>query len=192
VTAPGHGGDAVSGGGTTALRGALLVGVAVVLGVILLGRGLDSGVVPSSSNGDDAAGADGGDGEGGDGGTTASTTTTTSLPPPRNPAEVKVWAINGSGLSGVAGAATDKAVAAGYATASASDAPEGQDVPATVIYYLEGFQSDAIAVATVIGVAPTAQNVQPLPQPLPPAIPSGDLQGSNVIVVLGPDAPPAG
>jgi hypothetical protein len=49
------------------------------------------------------------------------------------------------------------------------------------VYYTEGFQAEAQAVAASLG-AP-AEAVQPMPTPPPVA----DIQGAQVLVVLGPD-----
>ena len=192
MTAPGgrrQGGEGVAGGGTAALRGALLIGVAVVLGVVLLGKGLDNGIIPSSDDTpsqreDDEDGSDGA-AAGGD----EESTTTTTLAVARPAPEVKVLVLNGSGAAGVAGAGTDKAAAAGYQTAPAANVPEGQNVTASIIYFLEGYEADAQAVAGVLGVPLTETTIQPLPTPLPPSIPEGDIKGAHVVAVLGLDAP---
>jgi hypothetical protein len=168
----------VTGGGTAALRGAVLIAVAVVVGVVLLGQGLDSGFVSSSNDDGDTATTQGNDNGGDDEGTT-----TTAAPGPRPAAQVTTWVLNGSGLQGVAGTNTDLLIAAGYATVPAANA--AQDVPATIVYYAAGYEADAVAVTQVLGVASTA--AQALPTPAPPAVPNGDIKGATVIIVLGPD-----
>ncbi len=180
------GGDATTGAGSAALRGALLIGLAVVLGVILLGKGFDDGVVASGS--DDDGAETGADDEGPDDPVTEQTTTTTVAARP--PSEVLVFALNGFGGAGVAGAATDQLNAATYQTVPAADVPADQRVQASVVYFARGFEADAVGVATTLGLAPTT--VMALPVPAPAQVPGGDVKGATVIVVLGPDyAPPA-
>lgn len=193
MTAPRrHGTDPVGGGGSAALRGALLIGLAVALGVILLGQSFDDGIV--APNGDAAAddpGDDGADDDGGEGSVSDETTpdqTTTSTVPARSPADVRVYALNGFGGSGVAGAATTQLGAAMYVTVPADNVPGDQQVQASAVYFTPGFDADAVAVATVLGLAATVPT--PLPTPLPPQVPGGDVKGANVVVVLGPDYAP--
>ena len=78
-------------------------------------------------------------------------------------------------------ATTDKIKAKGYKTLEAGNAAP---VDKTVVYYTEGFQADANAVAGVLGLAPTSVSAAP-------ANPPAGSTGANVIVVLGKDTPPA-
>lgn len=158
--------------GGAVVRGAALVAVAVLIGVLLLARGLD---------GDDLVPASDGDGDeqtvGTSPGGTSSTTATTATAGPRTPGEVRVLVANGSGVAGAAGRRTDELAAAGYATLEPANAAP---VPTTQVLFAEGYEADAAAVATAVGAAPGA--VQPLPDP-PPVDPAD----ANVVVVLGPD-----
>lgn len=188
MTAPrrhGRGVDGVAGAGSAALRGALLIGLAVVLGIILLGKGFDGGLAASGS--DDDTELDTGD-AGEDDPVTERTTTTVVAA--RSPSEVLVFALNGFGGAGVAGAATEQLTAATYQTVPAADVPADQRVEASVVYFTPGFDADALAVATTLGLPPTT--VMALPAPTPLQIPDGDTKGATVIAVLGPDySPPA-
>lgn len=161
-----------SAGGAIA-RGALLVAVAVLIGVLLLARGLDSGDLVASGRDDDGGEQTEGTSPGG----TASSTTSTSAAAVRPPSEVRVLVANGSGVPGVAGQRSDALGAAGYVTLEPANAAP---TPTTQVLFVEGFQSEASAVATALGFAPTA--VQPLPDP-PPV----DPLDANVVVVLGQD-----
>lgn len=160
--------------GGAVVRGAALVAVAVLIGALLLARGLDEGELVSA---DDGGSEDGGEQTDGTtpGGTAVSTTTT--QPPPRAPADVRILVANGSGVPGAAGRRTDELATAGYTTLEPANAAPA---PATAIYYAEGFQAEATAVGTALGAAAGA--VQPLPEP-PPV----DPLDANVVVVLGPD-----
>jgi hypothetical protein len=166
--------------GGAAGRGLLLIAIAVIVGVLLLRNGFDD-------NGGSASApvTDGGSTE-----TTVSTNTTaagggstdstaaTTAPSVRPPNQVKVFVANGAGIQGAAGKAADTLKAAGY-VAVAGNSPNR--VQTTTVYYTEGFQAEAQAVAASLG-AP-AEAVQPMPTPPPVA----DIQGAQVLVVLGPD-----
>ena len=139
VTAPKRSGGATPAGPSAVLRGAVLVAIAVVLGLALLAKGFpESGGKPSGSS---------------DGETTTtagdSTTSSTAAALPHQPAEVKILVLNGSGLVGVAGQATDILNGKGYTTIPPANAPA--KVPATVVYYTEGYQADAEAIAAALG-----------------------------------------
>jgi LytR cell envelope-related transcriptional attenuator len=165
--------------GGAAGRGLLLIAVAVIVGVLLLRNGFDdtggASSAPTTSGGGavtsvspDTTAVDG---------STDSTepTTPTSVRPPN---QVKVFVANAAGVQGAAGRASDTLKAAGY-VAVAGNSPTRVDT--TTIYYTEGFQGEANAVAAALGAPPTS--VQPMPTPPPVA----DIQGAQVLVVLGPD-----
>lgn len=156
-------------------KGAILVVVALLIGFALL-RDDDAGTAQAAVGAADQPAADTGAGDG-DGTDTSSTTTSTTAAP-RAPADVKVLVANGSDVDGAAGAQTDALEALGYVAAN----PTNTDpVPATVIYYTVGYQAEAEALAAAIGAPPTS--VTPLPTPAP----VGDMQLSNLLVVVGPD-----
>lgn len=169
--------------GVTA-RGAALVVVAVLAGVVLLATGLDSGFLPSSSETpSERADRPADDGDGDDGTTTDPSTTSTVPPTTHVPAQVRVIVLNAGGPAGSAGTSSTALSAAGYVTL---DAGNTDDAPASVVYAVPGFEADAAAVAAVLGIAAPPQ---PLPEPPPPGTPAGQV---DVVVVLGPDfTPPA-
>ena len=155
--------------GSAAARGGVLVAVAVVIGLIILAVGFDGGddtATGSTDSGDSnatttaptttAPGEEGeegdetpttsaGEGEGEEGGST----TLAPTPSTRPPGEVKVAVGNGVGEPGLAGIAQEKLTSAGYVTdaSNASTLP----TPETAIYYVDGYASDAAAVAAVLG-----------------------------------------
>lgn len=178
--------EAAGPGGATA-RGALLITAAVVVGVVLLGKGFDDGVLPSTSEtpSEQAAnGDDGGTEEGGEGGETTGTTEP-ATPTTHAAAEVRVQVLNSTGPSGSAGAATEALSATGYVTLAAANAAD-RTAPATAVYAAAGYEGDAQAIATQLGIAAAPQ---PMPAPPPPPAPAD----AHVVVVLGPDfTPPAG
>lgn len=169
------------------VRGLLLIGIAVLIGLLFLSKGFDNGGVdidtaglPSSETTIPSGVGSGtsdttGDIIAGTGGETP----TTAVPP----ASLLVYVANGSGVAGAAGVATTELQTAGY---SAAIPPEGSapTTPTTIVYYYQdattNYQGDAQAVAAVLGAQPTA--VQPLP-----ADPGFDIKNATVVVWLGPD-----
>jgi hypothetical protein len=169
-------------------RGAALVVVAVLVGLFLLRNGLDTSEVVTASrddssadSGDDTDATDEGDDGATDEGTDEGTDTTEdTTPASRPPAEVPVIVLNGSGVSGAAGAYSDTLGGLGYQLTDADGANANANVPTTQILYAEGFEQEAIAVAAAIG-APSLVPA-PLTEPSP-----GEIAGASVVVVLGPD-----
>jgi hypothetical protein len=158
------------------------LGAAVLLGVVLLGKGIDTGFLPDGGGN----GSTGGQTGGGTGTTVTGETTPDGTAVTRPPGEVTVWVLNGGGPTGTATNGTQVVANAGYATVPADNAP--QDVPQSIIYYVEGYQADAAAVAGMLGFP--IERVVALPNP--PPVPNGDIQGANIVAVLGPDFQPTG
>jgi hypothetical protein len=159
-------------------RGIVLLAAAVVLGLFLL-RAIDD-----SSSSDDIATATtdttAANGEATD--TTAAEDggETTTTAPPRQPAEIVVRVANVSGVSGAAGAKTEQLAAAGYQTVEATNGPEGQQLDATQVLFVDGFEGEARALAEQLG-AP-ADGVAAMP-----AQPPADPGGAQLVVLLGTD-----
>lgn len=154
-------------------RGAALVVAAVLVGLFLLRNGLDTSEVVTASKDDGAAAAD----DGGDEGDGAETTETTVAV--RTPAEVTVIVLNGTTVNGAAGKYSTALASAGYQMLEAGDAPT--KVPASQVYFTEGFEAEAAAVALAIG-APATLTPAVLPTP-----PPGEVGAANVVVVIGTD-----
>jgi LytR cell envelope-related transcriptional attenuator len=159
----------------SAARGAALIGIAVIIGVVLL-QLIDDGTGGPIGDGGAAS-------AGGATGTTtttttvaagSSTTTTTSAAPVKPPAEVAVIVLNGSGRPGAAGAETSTIKAKGYQTLTAMDAPQRAG---NIVYFKPGFDRECTTVATSVDGAP---KIEPIPTP-PPAN-SGD---ASCVVILG-------
>jgi hypothetical protein len=157
-------------------RGAALVVVAVLLGLVLLRNGLDTSEVVTSSRGDDSSeeASDKGTDEGTDEGTTETTEA-----PARTPAEVTAIVLNGTSVNGAAGKYSTALQSAGYQMLEAGDAPT--KIPTTQVYFTEGFEREAAAVAVAIGAPAT---VTPAALPTPPP---GEVGAANVVVVVGAD-----
>src|SRR4051794_26183602 len=160
--------------GTTALRGAALLAVAVVLGIILLQASDDNdpfntpvvaGRSTQSTNRDTS--------------TTrppASTTTTVAL---RAAAQVKVLAANGTTTKGLAGRFKDRLSAAGYNALAPTDASKKPQA-VSVVYFATGYEGEARVIAQLLKVP----DVKLMPQPPPVA----SLQGANILVMVGTDS----
>lgn len=156
-----------------------MLAVAVVLGFLLLGGTDEIGLSTTSQSSSNES-------------TTTTEFTapeqqqapTTAQPPAgstsvKPPGEVKVVVLNGSGglAKGVAGASTEKLQGLGYQTIDPGNA-EAREV--TVVLFAEGFQPDAEAIKTALGVSGTVELLEDPPSP--------EAAGANVIVLLGQDA----
>ncbi len=171
-------------GSNAGVRGALLLGVAVIIGIVLLQQfdgGIDTGggaTVSATSVPRAAA-------------TTTSTTrrvglttvplATTTTAKPRAKSEVKVLVANGAGIRGLGAATTTALKALGYATATPTDTTGG-NVEKTSIQYADGYEAEAREVAAALSQPATVVARMSSP-PVAPA----DLDDSKVVVILGLD-----
>lgn len=153
-------------------RGAALVVVAVLLGLLLLRNGLDTSEVVTAKVDDSGSdsGSDTTDDTGGD------TTTTVPL---KAPAEVTVIVLNGTSVGGAAGKYSTAIGSAGYQMIEAGDA--ATKIPATQVFFAPGYELEAAAVALAAG-APATLTPAALPTP-----PPGEVGAANVVVVIGTD-----
>jgi len=119
-----------------------------------------------------------------DGTETGSTTSTLALSEgsvARPPQEVEVLVLNATDRKGIAAQASELLQTSNYNTAPAGNATiSGMG---SVIYYMEGYRADAIAIAEVF-----TDGLDGLVQPYDLSNPPTDeIGGANVIVVLGVD-----
>jgi hypothetical protein len=173
-------------------RGLAVLAVAVVVGLLLLWNAGDGGSGASL----EATGPDGtpstidisGLDDEPDDVTTTTTpddTTTSSVAETgdtRPPSEVKVLVLNGGGPAGTAAAATESIGEKGYVMQTATNATS--QLATTIVYFADGYQADAEAVAAVLGKSPDVV------EPMPSTSPGPGAESSNVVVVLGRDTPP--
>src|SRR3954447_24488974 len=157
----------------SAARGALLIGVAVIIGIVLL-QVIDDGTSgPIGDGGSVSAGgttnttAANGDGA-------SSTTTTTAPTPVKPPAEVAVLVLNGSGRPGAATAQSNALKAKGYQTLTPADTAERQG---NIVYFNPGSDRECTTVATNVDGAP---KVEPVPSPAPTG-----SETASCVVILG-------
>jgi hypothetical protein len=152
-----------------AARGAGLLVVAVVLGIILL----------HSGSGDPYTRALRTTATAGTSVTTVPVATTLTVPL-RAPADVKVLPANGTGTAGAAGRTGDKLKAAGYNVFAATNTSK-QPVSSSAVYFKPGLEREARVIATLLALPDST--VQPMPAP--PPVP--DPKDADVVVVVGPD-----
>jgi hypothetical protein len=93
------------------------------------------------------------------------------------PANVTVLVANGSGTTGIAGTNAETLTSRGYTNVETTNAPT---TSTTRVYYAEGAQADAQAVATSLGFDQSTVAALPSPPPVP-------LAGATVLVVIGSD-----
>jgi hypothetical protein len=157
--------------GGAALRGAGLLAVAVILGIILLRNG-------------------GGDPYGKAVRTIASLppevtvphpTATTITVPVRTPAQIKVLPANGTNTAGAGTTIFTRLKQAQYNVLAATNTTTQGSATASVVYYNPDFEREARVVAQLLGLPDSA--VQPMPTPPPVA----DTRGADIVVVVGPD-----
>ena len=159
------------------LRGALLLAIAVILGVTLLNT-FDDGKDPFAQSLLAA---------GGKATTTTTvappevtTTTTAAAPTLRAPADVKVLPANGTGVNKFGARVGDELKKSGFNVLSAVDSTT-KGVATSVVYSTAGYEADAVDVAAKLGLPPTAV------QAIAPPVKAVELRGANVIVVAGAD-----
>lgn len=159
-------------GSNAAVRGGVLVGLAVILGIILLNVVDDGSSGPVGDSDADAAPATtttvGGD-------TTDSTDPTTA--PTNPPSAIQVRVYNASAPVGAAATKTDELRSAGYQTLSAADTGPRDN---TVVYCSPEFADDAEPLAVAVGGGAVVDNAL---DPLPVA-----AEEANCVVILGPPA----
>jgi len=198
--------------GGAAARGAMLIAVALIIGLVLMAFALDdpqseitsggsstnssddasdSGSDDTSDSSDDSDSDDTGDTSNGDT-DVASTQAPATIPDVvesegvHPPSEVNVLVANGTGGKGVAGAVADKLKTRGY-IANASNAPS---TAAAIIYYRVGYADDAREVASILGAPPDI--ITPAPGDgtiavAAEAVSDGRLSDANVVVIVGAD-----
>jgi hypothetical protein len=150
-------------------RGVLLLGLAVIIGVVLLNAtqaappGANLTSKRSSSHGSVTT-------------TTAVTTTTLAL---RAPKDVKVVVANASGIKGAAGKVSDLLKPPGYNVLSPTNAsPNSKE---SSVYFAATFEREAAGVAQLLQLPSTTLKAMPTPAPI------ADLRGAQVLVIVGTD-----
>jgi hypothetical protein len=172
---PSGNGDLVRGAGTSAIKGAVLIGVAIIGGIFLLQR-----VDDSKANSSAAASSTP---------TTVNPPATTTPPttvtspttvagPVVQPGQLRVLVLNGSGITGRARAMSGKLEQAGYTNQPQANTWTGHVQPGNTVMCKSGLSREAAALSQQTALQ--GSRVVPIPSPPPPA-------DSNVqcIVVVG-------
>lgn len=160
-----------------AFRGIVLVGIAVVIGLILLGSGLDDTVSTarsddsSSSNADDDS-SSGEDTDGDD-----------AVESPLDPSQINVIVANGAGVDGAAATISAQLTSLGYVPLPPTDTTvESTETPLDTVFYATSPNTEAHAQKVAEDLALPASAVQPYPgRDIAPA----DMGLAQVLVVLG-------
>jgi hypothetical protein len=163
----------------------LAMALSLVFGARALFRTVNGGLVDSSKPAEEVAAVDDEEdqtGQEADDTTDGSTTTTaqqttTAVTTVHVPSEVLVRVGNGARRGGIASAGTSIVEQAGYPTLSPKNAPSTE---ASIIYFVEGYQADAIAIARLLNVA----EAQIAMMPADPGIPQNE---ALLVVILGAD-----
>ncbi|HVF33149.1 MAG TPA: LytR C-terminal domain-containing protein [Acidimicrobiales bacterium] len=113
--------------------------------------------------------------------TTTTAATTTSAAPSRAPGQVKVRFYNGSRTAGAAVTVGDRLAAAGYTVLAPGPSP-ANPIEATTIAHREGWAAEAAAVATALGLDPSAA------RPMPPVPAVAGVGDADVVVIVAEDA----
>jgi LytR cell envelope-related transcriptional attenuator len=161
-----------------AFRGIVLVAVAVAIGLILLGSGLDdtsstARVDASDSSGDDNGSSDDPDDGSGD----------DAVGSPLSPSEINVIVANGAGVEGAAATISATLTDLGYVPLPATNTVvPTSETPLDTVYYATSpnTQAQAEQVAEDLGISPSAVLAYPGQETAP--APMGLAQ---VLVVLG-------
>ena len=183
-----------AGGLDANARGILVLVAAVVVGFLLLlstgGSGADSDAGSSSEPTVDVDLGDPDSDDEPDGTTPDETDVTTTTTDPDSgalqPGEISVVVLNGGGIAGAAASTTQTLADAGYQMGGAGNAAETPNVETTVVYFAEGFEAEATAVASVMGRPSDVVSA------LPDTPPGPGADSANVVVVLGQDIAPVG
>jgi LytR cell envelope-related transcriptional attenuator len=144
----------------TAARGAILVGVAVVIGIVLLqvidkGGGGGGSATPTPNNGSES-------------------TTSTTGSGGRAPADVRILVENGSGLSQAAATLANELRGKGYAIAGTGNAALQTG---TTVACVQGFEDEATALAAAVGGGATVTAF--------PATPPAGSENADCLVIKG-------
>ena len=170
----GEGSEGARGASSAALKGALLIVLAVMVGLFLLQR-VD----------DDKSTAAGGGTTKPPAATTTTvaraTTTTSTVPsaPPKSPAELQVIVLNGGAASGKAAELRSSLVSAGYTSQPPANNWEGHTQQGKTVLCKAGRQREAVALSQQTALQ--GSTIGTYPDPPPSVVPANN----DCIVVVG-------
>jgi hypothetical protein len=170
-----NGNTVARGAGFAAAKGAALIGLAVVIGVVLL-LVVDNGDVDpqngAASNGNETTTtvAESSD-------STDTTPTTSDTVPAKTPAELSVLVLNGGAPQGSAKEMSDNLRLAQYTNQLTPADWADRDQTGNVVMCKAGLDQEAAALATAVG---EGTPVEPFAEPAPPG-----SEGAECVVVVG-------
>jgi hypothetical protein len=166
--------DGGSRDGVHAGKAALVIIVAVIIGVVVLHHSPSSRTASSATTQAAAGPAT----------TVAPTTTTTT--PAIPPSSIKLQVLNGTGSGNLASHwATKLRTSPGYNTLAPDDTTSR--VAQSAIYVeTPGYLPEAYALATAVGLSPSAVNTT-IPAPASAPIPTSERSKANLVLVIGSD-----
>ena len=160
------------GAGYAAFLGAALIGVAVIIGIVLLQIGDKNDNGPASALKPNAT-------------TTSSTTSTTTVKgkptkttPQRLPNAVRLIVLNAGAVTGKATGMSDALKLKGYTNIAKANDWTGHKQTGNTVYCRAGFGREGSALAIAVGTS--AQLIIPYPTPPPPY-----SSGKDCVVVVG-------
>jgi len=168
----GASGDVVRGAGFAAAKGALLIGLAVVIGIFLLQR-IDTGNNGTTAGGSEPKTTTTKSTET----TTGHSTTTTTRQPAKTPAQVHVLVLNGGAPAGEATRQSNTLKQKGYTNQDPPNTWTSHTQQGNSALCKPGLDREAQALALAVGSGTT---VQPFPTPAPPF-----SENVDCVVVVG-------
>jgi hypothetical protein len=167
----GNGSSVAAGAGFAAAKGAGLIGLAVIIGIVLLNV-VDDGSKGSANNAKPSATTTSVSET-----TRATTSTTVDKVPAKTPAELSVLVLNGGAPQGTAKNMADDLKVKGYTNSLPPSDWSGHQQTGNVVMCKSGLDQEAAALATAVG---EGTPVQPFANPAPPG--SGN---ADCVVVVG-------
>lgn len=157
-----------------------LIATAVILGFFVLRNAWDQGVPVVATDGNDVEETSDAEDEAPDGADDADDgeATEDERPSARPPNELTVLVANTTGVGGAASDLTERLAQNGYQTLEPTNADEPRD--ATGIFFVEGFEAEAVELSEAIDSSPDRVGLLPDPPPVDPG-------GAQLLVLLGPD-----
>jgi len=165
-------GDVARGAGYAAFLGAALIGVAVIIGIVLLqiGDRNDNGPAGAAPRPKSTTTTTRGT-------TPRSTTKTSTTTPARSPSQVHIIVLNGGAPSGAAAHTAAGLKLKGYTSQDDANTWSGHKQTGDSVYCRAGLQREGAALATSV---PGAKLSLPYPTPAPPF-----TAGTDCVVVVG-------
>lgn len=170
--------------GIQAGRAAVLIGLALLVGLILLHRSPGAAPTPvaigdSSTTRSSRPSASTTTTKKATGTTTRPAGTTTTTVPLRSAQDIKVLVANGTSTPGLAGSVSNTLHTKGYDTLASTNAttkPTG-----SLVFFQPGYGADAASLATKLNLPAGAVQAMPSPPPV------SSLNSADILVVAGPD-----